>query len=140
MITASVILALALAASSPDNEGVAHNGPLKVACVECHTHLPFNGSAPVLRSEVGQVCSTCHLRHHGTDTMWSHPLSQVSAIKVPPDMLLDNQGRIVCITCHAFHGEYRDESGKRNYFLRRTPGKIFCFSCHKTLPGMSTRP
>jgi hypothetical protein len=141
MISAGVILALALAASSPDVESVAHSGPLKVACIECHTHLPFKGSAPVLRNEVGQVCNTCHLRHHGTDTRRSHPVSrQVSAIKVPPDMLLDNQGRIVCITCHAFHGEYRDEDGKRTYFLRRTAGKIFCFSCHKTLPGMSKKP
>jgi ribosomal protein L34E len=141
MITAGIILALALAASSPNDKGLAHDGPLKVACVECHVHLPFNGSAPVLRNEIGQVCNTCHQRHHGTDKMRSHPVNQVTpAIKVPPDMLLDNQGRIVCITCHAFHGEYRDEDGKRTYYLRRTPGKTFCFSCHKILPGMSRRP
>lgn len=139
MTIAGVILAFALAATSPDDKIVAHNGPLKVACIECHAHLPFNGSAPALRSEIGGVCSTCHQRHHGTDRIRSHPVSRVSAMKTPPDMLLDSRGKIVCITCHTFHGEYRDEDGKRSYYLRRTPGKIFCFSCHKTLPGMLRR-
>jgi hypothetical protein len=140
MIISAIILAIALSASPSDDRDNPHNGPLKVACIECHVHLPFAGSTLSLRDEIGAVCETCHERHHGIDKMRSHPVNLVPAIKVPPDMLLDNQGRIVCITCHVFHGAYRDEDGKRTYYLRRTPGKIFCFSCHKTLPGTSRRP
>ena len=37
-------------------------------------------------------------------------------------MLLDNQGRIVCITCHVYHGEYRDDKGKQELLLTKDPG------------------
>ena len=66
-------------------------------------------------------------------------MNQVPSMKIPPDMLLNDQGRIVCITCHAFHGEFRDEDGNKKYYLRRTPGKTFCFSCHKKIPGVSLK-
>lgn len=135
MIISGTILAIALAAFSPDVGDNAHNGPLNIPCVECHVRLPFPGIALSLRSDIGAVCNTCHERHHGTDNMRSHPVDTVPSIKVPSDMILDNRGRIVCITCHAFHGEFRDEDGNKRYYLRRTPGKTFCYSCHKHIPG-----
>jgi ribosomal protein L34E len=136
MTTSTIILAVVLSAVSPNGTDGAHNGPLKVPCIECHTHLPFPESTLSLRSDLGAVCGTCHQHYHGTDAMRSHPVNLVPSMRVPPDMLLDNEGRIACITCHAFHGEYRDEKGDKRFYLRRSPGKSFCFSCHKKLPGM----
>lgn len=142
MIISGIILSLLLAASSPDGKDVAHNGLLKVTCIECHTRLPFPGKKAVLRNDVGDVCNRCHPQNHGTGTMLSHPVNPTPspAMKVPSDMILDSQGKIVCITCHAFHGEYRDDDGKKRFYLRRTPGKTFCYSCHKKLPGIPNTP
>lgn len=135
MTVSAVILIVALAVS-PSGKEPGHNGPLKVSCIECHTRLAFLGGAPPLRSDVGDLCVKCHQRRHGIDAMRAHPLSAVPSMRVPPDMLLDSKGRIGCVTCHAFHGEYRDENGEKRFYLRRTPGKVFCFSCHKKLPGL----
>jgi hypothetical protein len=135
MSVSVVILIAALVAVSPGGNDLGHNGPLNVACIECHTRLPFTAGAPSLRQEVGDVCNTCHPRPHGADTMRSHPVNASPAAPIPPDMILDYQGRIGCITCHAFHGEYRDENGNKRFYLRRSPGKVFCYSCHKKLPG-----
>jgi len=133
-MTASVIiLAVVLSAFSPNAGDAAHNGLTKTPCTDCHTRLPLSGGAPSLRGEVSDGCLTCHPLHHGTVTMKSHPVNTVPSMRVPVDMLLDRQRRIVCITCHAFHGEYRDEDGNKSFYLRRTPGKTFCYSCHKKL-------
>jgi hypothetical protein len=137
MITYSIILAAVLAAASPSNNNAGHDGMQKIHCSECHKHLPFTGGGPALRNEVSDTCVACHQRHHGTDKMRSHPVNALPSMSVPPDMILDAQGRITCITCHAFHGEYRDENNQKRYYLRRTGGKTFCFSCHKSLPGIA---
>jgi predicted CXXCH cytochrome family protein len=137
--SAFIILAAVLAASSPDSMNTAHNGPLPVPCIECHTRLPFSGRTSPLREEVCDVCCSCHREYHGNDKMQSHPVSAVPSMRVPPDMVLDKQGRMVCITCHDFHGGYRDEDGKKLFYLRRSPGKTLCFSCHRKLAGASPR-
>jgi hypothetical protein len=137
MITYSIILATVLAAASPNNNDVGHNSIQDMPCIECHEHLPFTKGDQALRKEVGDSCVACHPRHHGTDKMRSHPVNALPSMSIPPDMRLDAQGRITCITCHAFHGEYQDEKNEKRQYLRRTRGKIFCFSCHKTLPGIA---
>jgi hypothetical protein len=133
MTTSAIILAVVLSALSPGGKDDAHNGLLKTPCVECHTRLPFAAGAPSLRNETGDVCRTCHQRPHGADAMRSHPVDPVPTMRIPPDMLLDSRGRVACITCHAFHGEYRDKDGNKRFYLRRSPGKAFCYSCHKKL-------
>ncbi len=135
MIISSIILAAFLAAPSANIDDAGHDGLQKIHCGECHKHLPFTSGDPALRDEVSGPCVACHQRHHGTDIMRSHPITAPAPMRIPPDMLLDSQGRITCITCHAFHGEYRDENNEKRYYLRRTGGKTFCFSCHKSLPG-----
>ncbi len=135
MTASGVILAVMLTALSQPVKDAAHQGLLKVPCVECHTRLPFSGRASLLRSEVGDVCGSCHERHHGVDKILSHPVNVAPSMRIPPDMILGADGKVVCITCHAFHGEYRDQDGTKRFYLRRTPGKIFCFSCHKKMPG-----
>ena len=140
MIAYGVFLIAMVSAFSPSGTDTGHKGLLKLPCVECHIHLPFAGSGAALRSGVGDMCTTCHKRHHGGDRMRSHPVDGAPTMNVPPDMILDAQGRIGCITCHAFHGAYADENGNKRFYLRRTPGKTFCFSCHKKLPGMPDKP
>jgi len=135
MTVSAIILFVAFAAIAPGGKDLGHNGPLKVSCIECHTRLALLGGAPPLRNDVGALCVKCHQRHHGIDDMRAHPVSAVPSMRVPPDMLLDSKGRIGCVTCHAFHGEYQDENGERRFYLRRSPGKAFCYSCHKKLPG-----
>ena len=133
-MTASVIILAALfTALSPAGKDAAHDGLLKVPCIECHKHLPLAGTTAPLRDEASDVCVTCHQRHHGTDEMRSHPVNRVPSMQVPPDMVLDSKGRMACVTCHNFHGEYRDENGNKRFYLRRSPGKTFCYSCHKRL-------
>jgi hypothetical protein len=136
MSVSVIILIAVLSAVTPGGNDLGHKGPLNVACVDCHTRLPFTAGVPSLRNEVGDVCNTCHPRHHGSDTMRSHPVNASPAVTIPPDMILDSQGKIGCVTCHTFHGEYRDENGKKRFYLRRSPGKAFCYSCHAGLPGL----
>jgi len=140
MIAYGVFLISLVAALSPGVTDTGHEGLQKLPCVECHIHLPFSGSRAILRSGVGNVCTTCHKQHHGGDKMRSHPVDGVPTMSIPRDMILDDHGRIGCITCHAFHGVYRDEDGRKRFYLRRTPGKTFCFSCHKKMPGVSDKP
>jgi predicted CXXCH cytochrome family protein len=83
---------------------------------------------------------SCHRNHHGADSIRSHPVNVTPSMSVPPDMVLDNRGKIQCTTCHVFHGTYRDEDGKRLFYLRRSPGKTFCYSCHKKLSSAPARP
>jgi hypothetical protein len=139
MMISGFILAAALATASPDTGGLAHSGQLNVTCIECHTHLPFPGSAPTLRDTACDACGACHIQHHGTDAMRAHPVQVAPSMRVPSDMPLDKQGNMQCITCHAFHGDYRDENGRKLFYLKRSPGKTFCYSCHQTLPGASGR-
>lgn len=120
----------AVAAVSPGDRAGAHDGPNPVRCIECHTRLPLAGADAPLRSGAGDWCLYCHTRFHG-DELGSHPVSRIPSMRVPPDMLLDENGRMGCITCHRFHGKDEDEDGRKLYYLRRTQGRDFCFSCHR---------
>jgi len=135
MTTSIILLIVMLSAFSPDGKELAHNGTLTVPCIECHVHLPFAGSTTTLHNDVGKVCNTCHQQHHGADAMRSHPVDSVPSMRIPRDMPLDDRGRLTCITCHAFHGEYQDDDGNKRFYLKRSSGSVFCFSCHKALPG-----
>jgi len=140
MTTSLLLLIAALSAFSPDGKVLGHSGPLKVPCIECHTHLPFAGSTATLHDDVGETCGTCHQTHHGTDAMRSHPVNTVPSMRVPRDMPLDGRGRMTCITCHAFHGVYRDDAGNKQFYLKRSGGIVFCHSCHKNFPGEKHKP
>jgi predicted CXXCH cytochrome family protein len=133
MTSSFIILAALLTAFSPSAKDAAHEGLLTVRCLDCHDHLPLGGTRPTLRDEAGDVCISCHQRYHGADEIRSHPVTGVPSLRVPPDMVLDSKGGMTCITCHNFHGEYRDENGKKRFYLRRSPGRTFCYSCHKKL-------
>ena len=135
MTTSGILLIAMLSALSPDGKVPGHSGLLKAPCIECHTHLPFAGRTATLHEDVGETCGTCHQTHHGTNAMRSHPVNTVPSMRPPRDMLLDDRGRITCITCHVFHGESRDAAGNKQFYLRRSRGIVFCHSCHKNFPG-----
>jgi predicted CXXCH cytochrome family protein len=50
-------------------------------------------------------------------------------MQVPADLRLDDDGRIMCLTCHTAHGPYV------SYFLRRSgPDRdlaLLCEACHE---------
>jgi hypothetical protein len=131
----TIILFFALAAAAlllpaPDAHAV-HETAGKVRCLDCHSWLPLNDKKPSFRDEVGAVCAGCHRNAHLGAGTFSHPVNVPSSMAVPRDMPLDAKGRIVCVTCHRFHTGHKDSDGKKSYFLRRSIGKPFCYSCHK---------
>jgi predicted CXXCH cytochrome family protein len=63
----------------------------------------------------------------------SHPVNvrpeeKYRKMKVPADLRLDDDGRIMCLTCHTAHGQYV------SYFLRRSDPdrgfEVLCEACH----------
>ena len=99
-------------------------------CPKCHLS---RDSQPVPRrfsTEANAVCHECHAkgsmgRSHPVGVL---PEEKYRNMKVPSDFRLDEDGRIMCLTCHSAHGEYV------SYFLRRTgPDRGFdnlCEACH----------
>jgi hypothetical protein len=124
------LLTLALAVPSAGAKDV-HQVAGKVRCLECHSRLPWNESRPSFQDEVGSTCVGCHNDFHGRGKGLAHPVNAIPSMVVPRDMPLDSKGRMNCITCHAFHRGYKDADGNKLFFLRRSSGKAFCYSCHK---------
>src|SRR3990172_3104384 len=107
-----------------------HDVAGKVPCLDCHVSIPFHLGTPTFHDDARETCTGCHRSFHGTSARFIHPVDKRPSTVVPPDMPLDSKGKMTCITCHIFHEGYKDEEGEKRFFLRRTPGKIFCYSCH----------
>ena len=133
--TETIILVLALVTAAlmihPPEAHAVHQGTGKVRCLDCHAWLPLNDDRPSFREEIGPICVGCHRDYHGRAGTLSHPVNVPPSMAVPRDMPLDAKGRITCVTCHKFHVGYKDSDGKKSFFLRRSIGKAFCYSCHK---------
>jgi hypothetical protein len=131
----TIILFLALLAVAlvipPSEASAVHQAAGEGRCLDCHAWLPLNDSSPPFQEEVGPTCIGCHGDYHGKAKGLSHPVNISPSMAVPRDMLLDSKGRITCVTCHTFHTGYKDADGKKLFFLRRSMGKPFCYSCHK---------
>jgi len=132
MHRAAAALIILFLAGAPVNASAVHDEPGKLHCLDCHRSLPFLGRVRVVSFRDGTegVCMNCHIKYHGGASGFSHPVRVLPSMKTPPDFPLDAKGRITCITCHTFHQRYKDENGKKTYFLRRTRGKFLCYSCH----------
>ena len=120
------------AQAAPGDSGGVHQALGTVKCVDCHAWLPLAGAPLSFRDETGKVCAGCHKSFHGRTGSFSHPADVRPSMAVPRDMPLDSKGSMTCFTCHTFHVGYKDSDGKKRFFLRRTSGKAFCYSCHKT--------
>ena len=116
-------------AASPAGSAGPHDEQRSVRCIECHTRLPLAGRDAPLRSETALFCEGCHRQHHGSQGT-SHPMGVVPTMQIPSDMVLDEAGKLSCFTCHRFHDDTTVDSGEKTYYLRRPPGRDFCFSCH----------
>jgi predicted CXXCH cytochrome family protein len=99
-------------------------------CPKCH--LPPDSPPGPGRFSTGAdaVCLGCHAK--GT-MVRSHPMNvrpeeKYRKMKVPADLRLDDDGRIMCLTCHTAHGSYV------SYFLRRSSPdrgfEVLCEACH----------
>ena len=99
-------------------------------CPMCHLSAGSKLDPGRFSTEADAVCLGCHAK----DSMGrSHPVNvrpddKYRKMKVPADLRLDDDGRIMCLTCHTAHGQYV------SYFLRRSgPNRgfdVLCEACH----------
>jgi hypothetical protein len=125
-------------------------------CPKCHLSYRGNMESERFSTESDEVCLGCHKkeslgRSHPRNV---RPKEKYWKMKVPSDFRLDDDGRIMCLTCHSAHGAYLStvkvypkqspfpstSSGGPYYktlFLRRSsPTKglaILCDACHEKL-------
>ena len=119
---------------------VASDGPQRVnphahfrnpdQCPKCHLS-PGSPSGPGrFSTEADTVCLECHTkegmgRSHPANV---RPEEKYRKMKVPADLRLDDDGRIMCLTCHTAHGP------PVFFFLRRSSPdrgfEVLCEACH----------
>jgi len=123
-------------------------------CVRCHgiTHGEPDPGRFLAESET--LCLECHRKENlgRTHPVNVRPGDRYGKMKIPADFRLDEDGRMMCLTCHTAHGPYLSptkafraqtpentpsgEAGYRykTFFLRRTsPDRGFealCDACH----------
>ena len=99
-------------------------------CPKCHLSPGSQSGSGRISTDADAVCFGCHTKE-GMGR--SHPVNvrpeeKYRKMKVPADLKLDDDGRLMCLTCHTAHGPYV------SHFLRRSgPGggfEVLCESCH----------
>lgn len=125
-------------------------------CPKCHLWYQGKMEPNRFSTETETVCVGCHRK----DSLGrSHPVNVRPAdkyrkMKVPTDFRLDDDGRIMCLTCHSAHGPYlstvksfpkqlpvsSNSTGGpyyKTFYLRRsnpTEGwSVLCDACHQKL-------
>jgi predicted CXXCH cytochrome family protein len=100
-------------------------------CPKCHLSPGSPPGPGRFSTGADSVCLGCHTtgslgRSHPTNVL---PEEKYRRMQVPADLRLDDDGRIMCLTCHTAHGPYV------SYFLRRSgPDRGFallCEACHE---------
>ncbi len=127
-------------------------------CGKCHIYYRGEMEPARFLPDCNDYCMECHTaaqlgRSHPNRV---RPKDKYWKMVVPPDYRLDDDGRIMCLTCHKAHGPFfstvkahpkqkpeniRPPEGVpvyyRTYFLRVTdPEKghaVLCDGCHKKL-------
>jgi len=99
-------------------------------CPKCHLSPGQQPGPPRFSTGADTVCFECHTkggmgRSHPVNV---RPEEKYRKMKVPADLRLDDDGRIMCLTCHTAHGQYV------SYFLRRSSPdrgfEVLCEACH----------
>ncbi len=131
-------IAAAAFAMAQGNNSNPHNFT-QSDCFSCHFTLPADGTPnePLRFTDtISNLCARCH----DMSKTISHQVDVIpsSRVNIPPDMPLDAEGKITCVTCHDIHRAYINPlTGQRTYFLRRDViGKNFCISCHNSKEGV----
>lgn len=125
-------------------------------CPKCHIYHRSQLEPERISTEADAVCLGCHRKE---SLGRSHPVNvrpreKYWKMKVPPDFRLDDDGRIMCLTCHTAHGAYlstvksfpkavpfpTNSSGGpyyKTFFLRRSSptlgAAVLCDACHEKL-------
>jgi hypothetical protein len=130
-LTGVLCFAPALFASNEHRHGNPHahfQNPDQ--CPKCHLSPGSRPAAGRFSTEADTVCLECHAKE---SLGRSHPVNvrpeeKYRKMKVPADLPLDDDGRIMCLTCHTAHGPYV------SYFLRRSSPdrgfEVLCEACH----------
>jgi len=99
-------------------------------CPKCHLSPDSQPGPGRFSTEADAACLGCHSKENMGR---SHPVNvrpeeKYRKMKIPADLRLDDNGRIMCLTCHTAHGPYA------SHFLRRSgPDSGFdllCEACH----------
>ena len=99
-------------------------------CPKCHLPPGPHQGPPRFSTGTDAFCHECHTkgsmgRSHPVNV---RPEEKYRRMKVPADLRLDDDGRIMCLTCHSAH------ESRVPYFLRRSsPGggfEVLCEACH----------
>ena len=122
----------------PGEAGAVHDEIGLYRCLDCHAALPLKRGPLSFVSGTRRVCLRCHREGHlgGGE---GHPIQGRPEGSIPPDMPLEGNGTISCITCHAFHPEGSPEKDGRPTFLRRATPMELCRACHPNLERLIER-
>jgi hypothetical protein len=127
-------------------------------CAKCHVHYRGNLEPARFLPECSDYCLGCHKGEYlgRTHPIQVRPRDKYWKMKIPAEFRLDDDGRLMCLTCHKAHGPFlatvkahpsqkpepmTPPSGVsdyyRTYYLRVSdPVKGFaalCDGCHKKL-------
>jgi predicted CXXCH cytochrome family protein len=99
-------------------------------CPKCHLSPGSPPGPGRFSTEADAACVGCHARG---SMRRSHPLNvrpeeKYRKMKVPADLRLDDDGRIMCLTCHTAH-----ESSVPSLLRRSSPDRgfeVLCEACH----------
>lgn len=99
-------------------------------CPKCHLSPGSPPGSGRFSTGADAVCLGCHAeeslgRSHPVNV---RPEEKFPKMKIPDDLRLDDDGRIMCLTCHSAHGSHA------SYFLRRSSPdrgfEVLCEACH----------
>lgn len=126
------------------------------SCPKCHMILRGRPDPDRFSVDSDSLCLGCHKQGNlgRTHPVNVRPGKKYWKMKIPDDFRLDDDGRLMCLTCHTAHGPYVSttrvfpkqaafSSGNsagtyyKTFFLRRSnPNKGFaalCDACHEKL-------
>jgi len=99
-------------------------------CPKCHLSPGSPPGPGRFSTEADAVCLGCHAKESmgRSHPMNVRPEEKYRKMKVPADLRLDDDGRIMCLTCHTAHGSYV------SHFLRMSSPdrgfEVLCEACH----------
>jgi len=99
-------------------------------CPKCHLSPGSQPGPGRISTRADAVCLGCHKKESmgSSHPMNVRPDEKYRNMNVPADLPLDDDGRIMCLTCHTAHGAYV------SFFLRRSGPdgrfEVLCESCH----------